>query len=94
MSKNPSDLRVDIRIGQINREGTIGTTWPQIHPHGHFSLMEQLNPTTEKGPQEVRVRQPSSQQLLNDLTQVLEPMEVSLGHIIPPSWVGGRGSYP
>jgi hypothetical protein len=71
MSKNPSDPSVDLCIAQLCKEGMIGTTWPQIHPHSHFSLMEWLNVAADKGPQEVHTRQPSSQQLLDDITQGL-----------------------
>jgi hypothetical protein len=42
---NPS---VDLCIAQLYDEGTVGTTWPQVHPHGHFLLMEQLDMMAEK----------------------------------------------
>jgi hypothetical protein len=68
MGKNPPDLGVDLRIAQLREEGTIGTTWTQIHPHSHSSLMEWLNTTADKGPQEVYAHQPSSQQPLDSFT--------------------------
>jgi hypothetical protein len=49
MSKDPSDPGVALRITELCGEGTIGTTWPQIHLHGHFSMVEQLDPVTERG---------------------------------------------
>jgi hypothetical protein len=52
MSKDPSDSSVDLHIFQLYGEGTVGTTWPWIHPHGHSSLMELLDPTAKKGPKE------------------------------------------
>jgi hypothetical protein len=55
MSKNPPDLGVDLNIAQLCEEGTVMTTWPQIHTHSHFSLMEWLNVASEKGLQEVHV---------------------------------------
>jgi hypothetical protein len=61
MSKDPVDLSVDLCIAQLLEEGTIGTTWHRIHPHGHLPLIEQLNPTTEKGLQKIRARQPFMQ---------------------------------
>jgi hypothetical protein len=71
MSKDPSDPSVDLRITQLYGEGAVETTWPQIHPHGHFSLTERLDPTAEKSSKEGCARQLSSQQLLDDLTQGL-----------------------
>jgi hypothetical protein len=40
---------VDLYVAQPIGEGTIGTTWPRIHPHGHFLLMERLNPAAKEG---------------------------------------------
>jgi hypothetical protein len=71
MIMDPSDPSVDLHISQLFREGTVRTTWPQAHPHGHLSLAERLIPAAEKGPQEVHAHQPSTQQPLNDLTQGL-----------------------
>jgi hypothetical protein len=51
MSKDPVDTGVDLHIVQLLRVGTVGTTWPCIHPHGHLPLVERLNPVAEKGPQ-------------------------------------------
>jgi hypothetical protein len=50
--------------------------------------MERLDPATEKGLKEGRARQPSSQQLLDDLTQGLYLMKVPLGHIVLPIGLG------
>jgi hypothetical protein len=72
MSKDPSDSGVDLRIAQLYREeGTVGTTWPQIHLYGHSSLTEWLDPRGKKGLKEGHAHQPSSQQLLDNLTQEL-----------------------
>jgi hypothetical protein len=90
MSKDPSDPRFDLSITQLFGEGMVGTTWPQIDPYGYLSLTKWLNPVTEEGPQEVCARQPSSQQLLNDLTQGLYPTEVPLDHIVPPVGLGAE----
>jgi hypothetical protein len=54
ISKKPPNPCVDLRITQLYEEGTIGTTWPWIHPHSHFSLTERFNEVADKGPQEVR----------------------------------------
>jgi hypothetical protein len=59
MSKDPSDPGIDHRIAQLYGEGTVGTTWPQIQPHGHSSPMEHLDLAAEKGPQEGHAHQPS-----------------------------------
>jgi hypothetical protein len=69
MSKDPSDLGVDLRIAQLCGEGMVGTTWPRIYPHGHSSLTEQLHPMSEKSQKEGHAHQPSLQQLLDDLMQ-------------------------
>jgi hypothetical protein len=50
--------------------------------------MERLEPTVEKSPKEAHARQPSSQQLLYNLTQGLQPVEVPLGNAIPPFGLG------
>jgi hypothetical protein len=72
MSKNPSDPGVDLPITQLYGEGTVGTTWPQIHPHGHSSLTERLDLTAKKGPKEGHARHPPPlQQLLDVLMQGL-----------------------
>jgi hypothetical protein len=71
MSRNPPNLGVDLRIIQLYGEGTNGTTWPWIHPHSHFSLMESLNVVADKGPKEIRSHQPSLQQPLDNLMQGL-----------------------
>jgi hypothetical protein len=71
MSKNPLDPGVDLHIAQLFGEGMIRTTWPRIHPHRHFSLMEWLNGVIDKGPHEVHAHQPSSQQPLDNITQGL-----------------------
>jgi hypothetical protein len=60
MSKDPSDLSVDLYIAQLHGEETVGTAWPQINPHGHFSMAEEAL-------KEVRAHQPSLQQLLDNL---------------------------
>jgi hypothetical protein len=60
MSKKPPDPGVDLCITQLYGEGMIGTTWPRILSHNHFSLAEWLNASTNKGPQEVCAQQPSS----------------------------------
>jgi hypothetical protein len=49
MSMDPSDPSVDLRIIQLCGEGTIETTWPQIHPHSHLSLAEWLDAMVENG---------------------------------------------
>jgi hypothetical protein len=51
MSKDPTNLGVDLHIAQLLGEGT---TWHRIRPHGHLSLTERMNLVAEKGPQEVR----------------------------------------
>jgi hypothetical protein len=71
MSKNPPDSGIDLHITQLFSEEMVETTWPRIHPLGHPSLTEWLNPAAEKGAQEIHTHQPSSQELLNDLTQGL-----------------------
>jgi hypothetical protein len=53
MSKKPLDPGVDLCIAQLYGEGMIGTTWPRILSHSHFSLAEWLNASANKGPQEV-----------------------------------------
>jgi hypothetical protein len=58
--KDPPNLGVDLRTVQLCGEGTIGTTWPQIHPHSHLLLAEWLDAAADKGPQEVHARQPTS----------------------------------
>jgi hypothetical protein len=50
MSKDNMVPGVDLRITQLLREGTSGTTWPRIHPHGRLPLMERGNPVAKKGP--------------------------------------------
>jgi hypothetical protein len=57
-SKDPIDPGVDLRIIQLSREGMVGTTGPQIHPHYHLSLLKWLNAATDKNPQEVHAREP------------------------------------
>jgi hypothetical protein len=84
------DLGVDLRIAQLLRERTIGTTWPRIHQHSHDPPAELLNTATKKGPQKVHACQPSAQQLLNDLTQGLQPEEVSFGYFVPLVGLGNR----
>jgi hypothetical protein len=90
MSKDPSNPGVDLCITQFCGEGTVRTTWPQIYPHDHSSLTEWLNLVAEKGLKEGHARQPSSQHLLDDLTQGLQPAEVPLGHAVPPVGLGNR----
>jgi hypothetical protein len=48
MSKDPSDPGVDLHAVQLYGEGTTGTTWPRIHPHGHLSPAEWLDATADK----------------------------------------------
>jgi hypothetical protein len=60
MSKDPPDPGVDLHTVQLCREGTIGTTWPWIHPHSLIPLAEWLDTVADKGLQEVRARQPTS----------------------------------
>jgi hypothetical protein len=71
MSKDPSDLSVDLCITQHCGEGKVGKTYPRIHPHGHSSLTKRLDLAAEKALKEGRALQPSSQQLLEDLKQGL-----------------------
>jgi hypothetical protein len=90
-SKNPSYLGVDLRIAQLRGEGAVGTTWPRMHLHGHFSLTKRLDPTAEKGPQNLHTHQSSLQQSQNDLPQGLQPTKVRLSHPIPQlGWGMGR----
>jgi hypothetical protein len=49
-----------------------------------------LDVASEKGPQDPRAHQSSLQQSLNDLPHGLQPIEVRLGHTIPPVWLGDR----
>jgi hypothetical protein len=49
MSMDPSIMGVDLRIAQLYGEAMVGTTWPRVHPHGPFSLMEWVDVTAEKG---------------------------------------------
>jgi hypothetical protein len=94
MSKNPSDLGVDLHIAQLYREGAVETTWPSIHPYGHLLLAKQLDPMAEKGPHDLRACQHSSQQYPNDLTQGLHPVKDHLSHTIPPIGLGdGAATY-
>jgi hypothetical protein len=58
MSKEPMDRGVDLHTAQLLVEGMVGTTWPQIHPHGRHPMTERLNPATKKGPQKVYAHQP------------------------------------
>jgi hypothetical protein len=81
-------LGVDLHITQVHGEGAVETTWPRLHPYGHFSPTLQLDPTAGKGPQDLRTRQSPSQQSTNDLLQGLQPVEVRLGHTIPPVGLG------
>jgi hypothetical protein len=60
MSKDPSDLGVDLHTFQFYEEGTVGTIWLRIHPHGHDSPVEWLDAVADKRPQEVHARQPTS----------------------------------
>jgi hypothetical protein len=46
----------------------MGTTWPWIHPHSYVSLVEWFDLAADKAPQEVCAYQPTSYQLLDDLT--------------------------
>jgi hypothetical protein len=48
---DPSD---DFHIIQLNKERTVGASWPWIHPHCHLLSPEWLNATADKGLQEVR----------------------------------------
>jgi hypothetical protein len=50
--------------------------------------VEWLKSAARKGLQKVHARQPTAQQLLNDLTQGLQPTEVSPGHSILPVGLG------
>jgi hypothetical protein len=67
-SKSPQDSGVHLCIIQLCGEGTIETTWPRIHPHSLLSLAEWSNTVADKGLQQVHARQPSSLQLLDDIT--------------------------
>jgi hypothetical protein len=58
ISKDPTNPGVDDYISKLIRQGTVGTTWPQIHPHGHLLLTERLNAAAKKCPWEVHAGQP------------------------------------
>jgi hypothetical protein len=88
MSKDPSDLGVDLRIAQLCREGEVETTWPRLHPQGHLSPMKRLDPAAEKGPWDLHAHQSSLQQSPNDLLQGLQPAKVCLSHTVPPVGLG------
>jgi hypothetical protein len=49
ISRDPVDTGVDLRIDQLLGEGTVGTTWLRIYPHGHHLMAERLNPVAKKG---------------------------------------------
>jgi hypothetical protein len=68
MSEDPSDLGVDLYNAQLYGEGMVGTTWLRLHPYGHSLLTKRFDLAAKKGQKEGRARQPSSQQLLDDLT--------------------------
>jgi hypothetical protein len=69
--KDPLNLSIDLCIVQLNRQGTVETTGPQIHSHGHHPLPELLNVVTYKGSKEVRAHQPILQQLPDGVAQGL-----------------------
>jgi hypothetical protein len=60
MDKNPSDLGVDLHIVELCGDGTVGATWPWIHPHCHLSSSEWLDVVADEGTQEVHAHQPAS----------------------------------
>jgi hypothetical protein len=53
MNKDPLDLRVDLRIIQLGGEETVGTTWPQIHPHCHLPSLEWMDVAADEVSQEI-----------------------------------------
>jgi hypothetical protein len=85
----PPDPGVDLCITQLCGEGTIRTTWPRIHPHGHFLLTEWLIVAADKGPH------PSA--LLAATTRGHQigvvACEGPSGPHRTPIWVDGRGDY-
>jgi hypothetical protein len=50
--------------------------------------MKRLDPTAEKGPQNLHARQSPLQQSPNGLQQGLQPVEVCLSHTVPPVGTG------
>jgi hypothetical protein len=60
MDKDPLDPGIDLRIGQLDREGAVETTWPRIHPHCDLLSPKWLDVVADEGLQEVRARQPTS----------------------------------
>jgi hypothetical protein len=84
MSEDPSDKGVVLCIIQLCVEGMLVTTLPRIHPHSYLSLVEWLDAVADKGLEELHAHQPTSYQPLDDLMQGLKPVEVFLGHTIPP----------
>jgi hypothetical protein len=83
VSKDHVDPGVDLCIVQLIGEGTLGTTWPRIPPHGSHLLIERLYPVAEKALQKVHAHQPLLPKLLNELAQGLQPVEVPPSHSVP-----------
>jgi hypothetical protein len=50
MDKNPSDPSIDLCIIQLYGEGTVGSTWPWIHPHCDLPSSEWLDVAADEGP--------------------------------------------
>jgi hypothetical protein len=85
MSMDPSDPGVDLCIGQLCGKGTVRTTWPRIQPHGHFSLMEQLELAAKKGPHPSALLTVTAEQSHTGVVAYRDPS----GAHRTPSWVGG-----
>jgi hypothetical protein len=81
-------LGVDLRIVQLPEEGAVGTTWPRMHPRGHFSSTKWLALQLKKVR---RISVPISPPCSNP--QMISRMGYSVeGPFEPhrtPSWVGG-----
>jgi hypothetical protein len=50
VNKDPSDPGVNLCIVQFGGKGTVGTTWPQIHPYCHLPSPKWLNAMVDEDP--------------------------------------------
>jgi hypothetical protein len=89
MSKDPSDLGVDLCIAQLFKEGTVKTTCPWMHPYGHFSLMERLDSVAGGPHPSTLLTAPAARPHVGDVAY-----KGPFGPNCIASWVGGQGNYP
>jgi hypothetical protein len=57
LNKDPSDLSINFRIAQFDREGMVRAAWSRMHPHWHLPTPEWMVVVADEGPQEVYAHQ-------------------------------------